>query len=468
MKHNILIVDDDMTIREALKDILETRENMSVESTSSGGEALLFMDQSFYDLVLLDIKLPDQDGMEILKNIRERFPETEVIMMTGFGTVNSAISALRIGAFDYVTKPFQMDEILHLVENALLKQGLVKENRRLREEISDLGGPIRVIGHSKKIEEVISVLKRIKDLDTTVSFTGESGTGKEVLARFLHQISNRRSKPFISVHCGAVPEHLLEDELFGHVKGAFTDAISPRAGVFETANGGFLFLDEIGTMRSDLQVKLLRVVQEREFRPIGSSQSKRVDVRILSATNSDLKKEVKEGRFRDDLYYRLNVIEVNIPPLRERREDILPLTTHFIRKICDKMGLAEMKLSREAVKKILEYPWIGNVRELENAIERAIALSNDSKIINADELPSICLGEAETSSIGMRGALSYLPLIGLEDVMKKIEKDCIVQILKECFGIKTKAAAMLKIKRTTLLEKMRRLNIPQKTGKPVL
>lgn len=464
MSWRILIVDDDRGILGAVAQALAGPE-VEIHTADSGAEGNLLLDEMSFDLLLTDLVLPDCSGMDLLRRLQQESLPTLCVLMTGHATVDGAVEALKTGAFDYITKPFKAVEIRHVVDLALQRQRLLRENRRLHEELTRVAGTEAVVGRSKGMQEVFRIIERVRDLDTTVLITGESGTGKEVIARALHQAGRRKEKPFVALNCGAIPPNLMEDELFGHVKGAFTDAVAPRPGVFEQADGGTLFLDEIGTLRTDLQVKLLRVLQEREFRPIGSPNLRRINVRVIAATNSDLREAIVKGTFREDLFYRLNIIHLAVPPLRGRMEDLIPLLSHFIKKLAPRMGLPEKAVSREAIEALLEHSWPGNVRELENAVERAMALSQAQDRIDLGDLPPEILGggAAEALAPGRRTPLpQYVETLGLDAYLRRSERALIIEALGRSRWMKSRAARLLKVQRTTLVERMKRLGIPMK------
>lgn len=466
MIFNILALDDDEEILEAIRKIVQNEERRIFKSKTLN-EANLILEEEDIDLVISDLVLPDGNGIDFLKQVKRIKPEIPFLLITGHSTVDSAVEALKSGATDYITKPFRTVELKVLVDNILKQVKILKENETLKEELGRLKGYEQVIGKSKVIQDIFKLIEKVKDIDATVLITGESGTGKEVIARLLHQRSKRCSGPFVAINCGAIPETLIEDELFGHIKGAFTDAISPRIGAFERADGGILFLDEIGDLRLDLQVKLLRVIQSREIVPIGSSNVRKVDVRIVAATNSDLKEMIKNGKFREDLYYRLNIIHIDIPPLRERREDILPLLRFFVEKNSIRLKIEPKDFSKDALEALLSYDYRGNVRELENIVERALALSEGSKITLSD-LPLEVREKKEelfqTESKDKSRILSFVENYGLDVYLQRIEKRIILEALFRNNYKKSKAANMLKIQRTTLVEKMKRLGIPLKKG----
>ena len=464
MASRVLIVDDDRAVLEAMAETLRLPE-VEIHTAEHGSEAMLLLDELPFDVLVTDLVLPDLSGMDLLHRIQQESLPTLCVLMTGHATVDNAVEALKAGAYDYITKPFKADEIRHIVQQALLKQKLVQENRRLQDDLIRLSGTENVVGRSRGMQEVFSIISRVKDLDSNVLITGESGTGKEVIARALHQEGKRKDRPFVALNCGAVPENLIEDEFFGHVKGAFTDAVAPRQGIFEQADGGTLLLDEIGTLRTDLQVKLLRVLQEREFRPIGSPHVRKVNVRVVAATNTDLKEAVAKGTFREDLFYRLNIIQLKLPPLRERTEDLLPLLTFFMKRLSPRMGIPVKTFTKKALEAILEYPWPGNVRELENVVERAMALSqSQDKIDFADLPPEVCWFDPSGTAKGAaRAALPpYVEALGLDAYLQRTERALILEALGRSRWMKSRAARLLKVQRTTLVERMKRMNIPMK------
>jgi DNA-binding NtrC family response regulator len=464
MMFNILAIDDDEQILEAVAKIAKSEERR-VFTAKSKSEAELVLEEEEIDLIISDLILPDGNGIEILKKVKSLNKDIPFVLVTGNSTVDSAVEALKSGARDYITKPFKSVELKVLIDNLLNQVKIAKENESLKEEIYRLKGYEQIIGKSRAMQEIFHIIERVKDIDATVLITGESGSGKEVIARLLYERSKRNKGPFVAINCGAIPETLIEDELFGHIKGAFTDAIAPRIGAFEKADGGVLFLDEIGTLRLDLQVKLLRVIQEREFSPIGSPNTRKVDVRIIAATNSDLKEMVKEGKFREDLFYRLNIITIKIPPLRERKEDIIPLLRFMIEKISSKLSLPVKEFSRDALEALLNYDYKGNVREMENIVERAIALSEGNIITIKDLPPEVRESESNSlikSSRDSVALFSYIESAGLDNYLQRIEKRLILEALSKCNYRKSKASNLLKIGRTTLIERMKRLEIPLK------
>ncbi len=375
---NILIVDDEKVVRDSCKRILHGK-GYIISEAENAEEALRMIEKYSYDLVLTDIRLPGMDGIELLQKIKESYPATEVIVITGYGSVDTAVKAMKLGAYDYIEKPFRPDELATLVERALERKSLREENIRLREEVTHHYIK-NIVGKSKAIEHVFRLIHSVAPTSSTVLIIGESGTGKELVAKAIHYNSPRRDNPFVVVDCGTLPKDLIEAELFGYRKGAFTGATSDKRGLIEEADGGTIFLDEIGELPLSVQSKLLRVLQEKEFRPIGDKRPKKVDVRFIAATNRDLEQLVRDGVFREDLYYRLNIFPIKVPPLRQRKEDIPILSYHFLRKHSEELGKDVKSITAEAMKLLLEYNWPGNVRELENTIQRAILLTTDEKI----------------------------------------------------------------------------------------
>lgn len=453
----ILLVEDDDSSREPLLMLLKGLKYFA-RGAASGTEALRALAAESFEIVITDLFMPDLNGIDILKKVKQSSPATEVILITGHASAETAVSAMKEGAFDYITKPLNVEELRLIIAKAVEKNRLLVENVYLKKQLRDKYEFTNIIGSSAAMQKVFNRMKRIIKTDSTVLIGGESGTGKEIVAKAIHFNGERRSHPFIAVHCGAIPENLLESELFGYVKGAFTGAIKDKIGKFEAANHGTIFLDEIGTMPMLLQTKLLRVLQEQEVERVGSTRPIKIDVRVISATNQNLAEEVKQGTFREDLYYRLNVIPVNLPPLRERTEDVLPLARHFLAKYCKEMKRPLMTITKEVVDALENYEWPGNVRELENVMERTVALT-EAASIGLDDLPS-----AITRSFGMREERypSRVTAKGI-DMAKTIadmERKMIQDALSLSKGVKARAAALLMLNRTTLVEKMRRLGMP--------
>jgi len=432
----ILVVDDEKSMRELLS-IMLGKEGHEVVTADSGQKAVRFLNQDIFDLVITDVKMPKMGGVEVLKTVKGASPETVVIMITAYATAETAVEAMKEGAYDYIMKPFKVDEIKHIVRNALEKRRLEVENLLLRREITAGRGIDNFIGESPAMRAVFDLIARVADNDSTVLISGESGTGKELAARALHKLSGRSDKPFVYIHCGALPEQLLESELFGHMKGSFTGAVENKEGLFEVAQGGTVFLDEISETSPAFQVKMLHVLQDREFKRVGGTTDIKVDVRIIAATNKDLKEEVAKGSFREDLYYRLNVIPLAMPRLAERREDIPFLARHFLSKYARKGRPGD--LSGGALDILSGYGWPGNVRELENVVERACALC-DTDIIDPEHLPA----ELSTGSVSLAttAALSDKG-VDLEDMLDGIEKKMLREALERSGGGKMEAARLL-------------------------
>lgn len=453
----ILLVDDDDGNRQALALLLRTA-GYRVTTVDSGEAALELLAKSTYGVVLTDLFLPGVSGIDILKRIKEASPATNVILITGHASAETAVEAMKEGAFDYITKPVDFEKLKILVSKAVDKSRLVAENLYLRQQLRGKYKFDNMIGNSLAMQQVFSRLEKILHTDSTIMILGESGTGKELVARAIHFNGPRKEKPFVAINCGAIPADLLESELFGHVRGSFTGAIADKYGKFEAADGGTILLDEIGTMPLHLQMKLLRVLQEHEIERVGSSHKMKLNVRVISATNADLEQQVASGQFREDLYYRLNVIPVVLPPLRERREDIALLAKHFLHKQRVGMNRPDMVLEADALEVLEEYDWPGNVREMENIIERTVALTDGDRI-TAEELPLAlrrCRRHLTQSPVwpklGEKG-------IDLPQMVAELERDMIIQALDSGDGVKARAAALLGLNRTTLVEKIRRLGM---------
>ena len=448
----LLVADDDASIRSLLKQLLSD-EGFAVQEASTGIEVVDKVKESSPDLVIMDVRMPELDGIEALSRVKATNPKTAVLIMTAFGSSNAAIRAMELGAFDYITKPFELEKISHTVKRVLDYQDLTQEVEVLRDEISTLVQTERIVGNSPAMQEVYKTIGKVAKADATVLITGESGTGKELVAEALHFNSNRRSGPLVKVSCAALPETLLEAELFGHEKGSFTGAMTQRRGRFEMADKGTIFLDEIGEMTVPTQTKLLRVLQERKIERIGSNVPIKVDIRIIVATNKDLQRQVEQSKFRDDLYYRLNVINIHMPPLRDRKEDIPSLVEHFLAKHRYSATAQPAAISEEAIRRLMEYNWPGNVRELENVIERAVVLSR-GQIITSRELPfgEHEAGEGEEGEPGddVKADSSFF-----KKSVAQFEKDLIMKALRDANGNRSKAAEMLGIYRRLLYAKIK-------------
>jgi DNA-binding NtrC family response regulator len=454
MKPTILIVDDDETQRTMLKKML-VREGYDVETASGGRDALEKFRETSADVVVTDIKMPDMNGLELFYEINRLNQDTSVILMTAYGSIESAVQAMAEGASYYLTKPVEPNHLKVLIKKALESKNLLEENRQLREEVITKYGFGQIVGHSSKMQEIYVALKKVAESDATVLLLGETGTGKELAARAVHYNSNRKDHSFVKVSCASLPETLLESALFGHEKGAYTGADSRQIGMFEKADKGTIFLDEIGEINQNVQVKLLRFLQEKEFERVGGIQTIKVDARVIAATNTDLDKAVQELRIRKDLYYRLNVVQICMPPLRERREDILLLTEHFLEKHKDKGNGKIKSISPEVLSIFEQQDWPGNVREIENCIERAIVMGK-GEMIQPSDLPAYMLSVCSPIS-----SLSASDANSLEEV----EKDLIIKALKKTGGNQVKAARSLGISRRTLQYRMGKYSISARNVK---
>ncbi|HEU4402450.1 MAG TPA: sigma-54 dependent transcriptional regulator [Candidatus Polarisedimenticolia bacterium] len=450
----ILVIDDEAIIRDVLQEIL-TREGHSLALVPDAEAGLEALDREPFDLVVLDLMLPGMGGLETLKEIKRRDPDQVVVMITAYGSVETAVQAMRTGAHDYLTKPFKNEDVVRTLRNGLRHRRLLSENRSLRRALQGHARFGELVGKSRTMRELYRLIEQVAPSRSTILIQGESGTGKELVAQAIHLKSGRPAEAFVVVNSGSIPADLLESNLFGHVKGAFTGAIQSKKGLFEVANGGSIFFDEISTIKHEVQAKLLRVIQEKEFLPLGAVQSVQVDVRIIAATNIDLQELVRRGDFREDLYYRLNVITLILPPLRDRREDIPLLVDHFVDKYAVENNKEVRGLTPEALAVLLDHSWPGNVRELENVIERAVVLASAPEI-GVDLLPESL----------QRGGLRPLPAAVLSEgrfsfyeTMEQFEREIIVESLKRVNGVQRRAAALLGLKATTLNEKIKRLRI---------
>jgi two-component system response regulator AtoC len=441
MTHQILIVDDDPQMRFFLREALE-RQHYCVTVVSSAEAALNALRTEKFDLILMDVRLPGMSGLDAVEAIQKLDRRTPIIVMTAHGTRDSALDAVRRGAYDYFTKPFSLDEMEIVVRRALERRRLQTELERLSEQLASGRRRGRLIGSSRAMEEVFTLIDRVGPTDSTVLILGESGTGKELIAEAIHEQSGRRGKPFVKLNCAAIPETLLESELFGHEKGAFTGALARKPGKFEQADGGTLLLDEIGDMTLSTQAKILRALQERELQRVGGTQTITVDVRILASTNKDLEKAVREGTFRDDLYFRLNVVTINVPPLRDRRDEIPELADHFLAEANSRLRRSIQRLAPDTLAALMEYGWPGNVRELRNVIERA-AVVNDGDALVPGSLPT-ALRPAE-SSIGSTGRWETLANLTLDEKVAQLERAFVVDALARAGGVQAAAARLLGI-----------------------
>ena len=451
-KH-LLLVDDEAALREAIAERLSDH-GFVVEQTGSGEQALERLAEFAYDIVVTDLRLPGVDGRQVLDAALERYPEIICIVITGYGTVKDAVDAIKQGAADFITKPFQFDALLHVLRSALEQRRLKSENAYLRSQLEERYRIDGIVGRSAVMRDLFQLLETVAATSSTVLITGETGTGKELAARAIHHNSTRRAHRFVALNCSAIPETLLEAELFGHVRGAFTGAVGTRQGRLEQAHKGTLFLDEVGTMSPAIQAKLLRVLQEREFERVGDSHTIKIDVRVIAATHSDLARMVADGSFREDLYYRLNVIPVQLPPLRDRREDIPLLVQHFLQRLAADGGRVPGTVSQEAMRRLMAYPWPGNVRQLENAVERAVAFTHGRSQIEIGDLSP----ELQNQPVATDSAAAFPDEgVDFERYIDGVALSLIKRSLERTRGNKRQAAKLLNLKRTTLIEKLKRL-----------
>jgi DNA-binding NtrC family response regulator len=457
---SVLIIDDEVAIRESLETLLEF-EGYSVESAETGEDGLTRLSERSFDLVLLDFALPDRNGLEILGDIRARDSHLAVIMITAYGTLDNAVRAMQQGATNFIQKPWDNEKLLADVRAAVARRRVEEENEQLKRALKQRYSFEHIVGKSDSMLKIFDLVGQVAPSRSTVLIQGESGTGKELIAKAIHANSPRKNQPFVPVNTGSMPADLLESTLFGHVKGAFTSAVSSKKGLFEVADGGTIFMDEIGTMSLETQAKILRVLQDRKFMHLGGVNEVQVDVRVIAATNVDLKRLVQEGRFREDLYYRLNVITIELPPLRDRREDIPLLVEHFLQKFCAENGHAPKHVSADALRPLLDYEWPGNVRELENVMERAVVLSSGATI-GIDLLPPSVTGRDVAVRI-----LDSNPEASLFDIVEDCERRIIVSMLERCNWNQTEAADRFHIPLSTLNQKIKRLSIEikRKNGK---
>jgi DNA-binding NtrC family response regulator len=460
---HLLLVEDEAPLREAIAAQLSDR-GYDVHEAGTGEDAVAKLAEFAFDIIITDLRLPGIDGSAVVEAAVGRYPEIIAIVVTGYGTVKDAVEAIKRGASDFVSKPFQFDELVHALDSALEQRRLKSENAYLRAQLEERYRFEGIVGKSRAMAKLFQLLETVAATNSTILVTGETGTGKEVVARAIHHNSPRRVNRFVALNCSAIPEALLEAELFGHVRGAFTGAVGNRVGRLEQAHKGTLFLDEVGTMSTGLQMKLLRVLQEREFERVGESHTMKVDVRVIAATNSNLLRMVEDGEFREDLYYRLNVIPVELPPLRERKEDIPLLVQHFLEKLRDdaaksttdkEKNVRPITVSQDAMRRLMAFHWPGNVRQLENAVERAVALSAGRSQIDVLDLPADVQQAQET----VLPSTVLLPETGLDltAFVSNIERELIERSLERTGGNKGQAARLLGLKRTTLVEKLKRL-----------
>ena len=448
----ILVADDEEIMRDVLSDLLSS-ESYDVDLAENGMQTLKRIESGEYGVVLLDLMMPDLDGLKVLKELKEGKNPPEVIILTAFASIEKAIQATKLGAFDFISKPFKNDELLLSIKNALEHRHLLEENRSLKDRLHERYSFHNIVGKSHGMQQVFDLIAQTAPRRSTILLQGESGTGKELVAKAIHASSGRSRAPFVAVNCGNIPSELLESELFGHVRGAYTGATSTKKGLFETADGGTLFLDEVTTISLEIQSKLLRAIQEREFRRLGGLENIKVDVRIIAASNADLLTAVRQGTFRDDLYYRLNVISIRIPPLRERSEDIPLLANHFVEKYLKENQRTSLSIDPAAMKDLMDYPWPGNVRELENVIERAVVLA-PGNMITSDLFPNtVHTPPPETSLLWTQEPIS------LKEKVAHYEKKLILAALEKTGWNQKKAAELLSVNATTLNEKLKRFKI---------
>lgn len=457
MKPRILVVDDEESIREFLEIMLK-KEGYDVTLAEDGAKAKDILGKKSFDMVISDLQMPNMTGLELLKHVTSTYPDLVFMMITAFGTTESAVEAMKMGAYDYLTKPFKIDEVRININNALRSKNLEVENRTLKKELTKEYSFQNIVGNSEAMHRIYDLIRRVSQAPSNILVTGESGTGKEVVAKAIHYNGPLKDKPFITVNCGAIPESLMESEMFGHKKGSFTSAIADKPGLFEAADGGTLFLDEVGELPLNIQVKLLRAIQERVVRRVGANEDVKVDVRIIAATNRDLEDMVKQGTFRQDLYYRLNVINIKTPALRERKDDVPLLANFFLKKYNERMGKAVQGISLEAMEVLKKYEYPGNVRELENIIERTVALEGGATIL-PESLPPIVntpsgrkMASSNEIEIGAEG-------VDLDKVLGQIEKELLIKAIHTAGGVKKKAAKLLHITFRSMRYRVEKYNL---------
>ncbi|MGB9734918.1 MAG: sigma-54-dependent transcriptional regulator [bacterium] len=457
---NILVVDDDKSMREFLELILR-REKYNVTCAKDGADAILLLKENYFDLVITDLMMPVINGLELLKKAKELYPDIKVLMITAFGTIETAVEAMKLGAYDYITKPFNNDDLRIRIRRAIETQRMEHENIMLKQKLGIVDGKWNIIGVSNAMQEVFNLIERVKDTRTNVLIYGESGTGKELVARAIHYQGSRKAYPFIPINCGAIPENLVESELFGHKRGAFTGAVENKKGLFLEADGGTIFLDEVSELPLQTQVKLLRVIQDKKIKPVGDTVEYPVDVRIISATNKDLKELITSSKFREDLFYRLNVIQIEMKPLRERREDILPLARYFLEKYAKEFSKNIKDFSQETMDILKRYNYPGNVRELENIVERAVAIET-GPVILPESLPSELMHPAtgiKEKGYTLEDLKSRFNGV-IDNLLNTIEKGLIEEALRTSGGDRLKASKLLGIPMRSLRYRIKKYNIP--------
>ena len=458
MKPRILVVDDEESIREFLEIMLK-KEGYEVTCVEDGQRAIDILKKKSFDLVISDLQMPNVTGIELLKHTKDNYPDLLFMMITAFGTTETAVDAMKMGAYDYVTKPFKLDEVRLNIANALRSQHLEFENRNLKKELNKEYSFQSLVGNSSAMHHVYDLVKRVSATPTNILVTGESGTGKEMVAKAIHYNGPLKDRPFITVNCGAIPESLMESEMFGHKKGSFTGAVADKAGLFEVADGGSLFLDEVGELPMTIQVKLLRAIQERVIRRVGATEDSHIDVRLIAATNRDLEVMVENGTFRQDLFYRLNVIQIKTPPLRERKDDIPLLAEHFLKKYNERLGKTVNSISSDAMNTLRKYDYPGNVRELENIIERTVALEAGASILPESLPPFVKTTSGSRQMVSSEGIEITEDGIDLEKVLGQIEKELIIKAIHEANGVKKRAASLLDISFRSMRYRVEKYNL---------
>jgi two-component system response regulator PilR (NtrC family) len=458
MKARILVVDDEESIREFLN-IMLRKEGYDVTCVEDGQKAIDMLKKKSFEMIISDLQMPQVTGLELLKFVRENYGDTLFMLITAFGTTETAVEAMKMGAYDYITKPFKLDEVRINISNALRSKTLETENRTLKKELTKEYSFQNLVGNSQAMHVIYDLIKRVSDTPTNVLITGESGTGKEMIAKAIHYNGLLKDKAFISVNCGAIPESLMESEMFGHKKGSFTGAIADKPGLFEAADGGTLFLDEVGELPVSIQVKLLRAIQERVVRRVGSTEDTLVNTRIIAATNRDLEQMVKEGTFRQDLYYRLNVIQIRSPSLRERRDDIAILAKHFLKKYNDRLNKNISGISQEALAVLKSYDYPGNVRELENIIERTVALEAGASILPESLPPFVKTTSGSKQMVSSEGIEITEEGVDLDKIVGQIEKELIIKAIHTANGVKKKAAKLLNITFRSMRYRVEKYNL---------